>query len=74
MLDRTKVIDEQFADTKEHRLAMVLHSLRRDVGTLEEMTHDPEYRDLMVDDIGSVAEIALAFQCIWGRVKAREAA
>lgn len=80
MLDRTQFsncqseIDERFSDTKEHKLAMVLHSLRSTVMTLEEMSHDPEYRDLMVEDIGSVSEIALAMEIIWGRVKAREAA
>lgn len=81
MLDRTNLndcqpehIDERFTDTKEHKLAMTLHALRSAVSTLEEMTHDPEYRDLMVEDIGSVSEIALAFGCIWDRIKAREAA
>lgn len=75
MLDRTKpVIDEQFSDTKEHKLCMVLHSMRSAVGAWEEMSRDPEYRDLMVEDIGSVSEIALAVGIIWARVKAREAA
>ena len=81
MLDRTKYqdcqsehIDERFADTKEHKLAMTLHALRSAVSTLEEMSHDPEYRDLMVEDIGSVSEIALGVSIIWARVKARESA
>ena len=80
MLDRTNhcqdepIIDERFADTKEHALAMVLHSLRGSVSTLETMSHDPEYRDLMVEAIGSVSEIARGVNIIWARVKARESA
>lgn len=74
MLDRTKVIDERFADTKEHKLAMTLHSLSSSVGCLYEMSMDPEYRDLMVDEAGQLSDIALALNLTWSRIQARSAA
>jgi hypothetical protein len=76
MLDRTKFDcqDERFADTKEHKLAMTLHAAASALRTLEVMSHDPEYRDLMVEDAGSVSELALCTSLVWSRVRARSAA
>lgn len=75
MLDRTQsVIDERFTDTKEHKLAMTLHALSSAAGCLHEMSLDPEYRDLMIDEAGQLSSIALAVNLVWSRVQARSAA
>lgn len=74
MLDVTKIIDERFADTKEHKLAMTLHALSSAAGTLSEMSLDAECLELMVDEAGQLSEIALAVNLVWSRMRARSAA
>ena len=66
--------DNQLAGAKSHKLAMTMHTAQSAIATLFEMSNDAEYRDLMVDDAGSVSELALALNLIWSRVKARNAA
>jgi hypothetical protein len=77
MIDPTRYSDcqdERFADSKSHKLAMTLHALTSAAGALEAMSHDAEYRDLMVEEAGSVSEITLALNLVWSRVQARSAA
>jgi hypothetical protein len=77
MLDRTRrndCQDEHVKAAKAHKLAMALHAAASAMGALEAMSHDAEYRDMMVDEAGSVSEIALAASLVWSRVRARSAA
>lgn len=64
--------DERFTDTKEHQVAMTMHSLSAAAGCLHEMSLDPEYRDIMIEDLGRLSDVLLALNLAWSRIKARE--
>lgn len=77
MLDRTTQADSQdehVTDRKAHEVAMAMHSLASAVDCVSEMSMSPEYRDLLVKDLGQISGAALAIGLAWSRLKAREKA
>ena len=60
--------------SKEHQVAMTLQALTSAAGVLHDMSLSPEYRDIMVDDLGQISDAAKAINLVWSRLRAREAA
>lgn len=65
---------EAFETSKEHQVAMAIHSLTSAAGCLFEMSNDAEYRDIMIRELGQISGASLAIGMVWDRVRAREVA
>jgi hypothetical protein len=77
MIDPTRYSDcqdEGFAVSREHQVAVTLHTLSSSAECLQEMTLSPEYRDEIIRELSRFREVEFAMQIIKERIETREAA
>jgi hypothetical protein len=74
MLARTDETEDDFLKSPQNEIGLLLQTMKMAAGRLEELSHDAEARDAMVDDAGDISAVTLAMNLIWSRVSARSAA
>jgi hypothetical protein len=61
-------------NTKEHEVGMAVFQLHSAMEAVSTMSRSEDYRDLLIDQSGRIAEVALASNLVWSQIMKRRAA
>jgi hypothetical protein len=60
--------------SREHEVGMAVFHLHSAMQAVSEMSRSEDYRDLLIDQSGRIAEVALACNLVWSQIMQRRAA